>query len=95
MEKVEQNIVKQALRFKQPIPERIANKPELLKGLNVYLQAFLDLSSDRFNEIIAWSSIVRYSEYYGFDFEQTEDLIYFIRNMDAAYLKHVSKKSGK
>jgi len=90
---IEQNIVDQCLRFKTPIPERIANKPELLKGLDIYLQAFLDLSSDRTNEVIAWSSIVTYAGYYGFDFEQTEDLIFFVRAMDEEYLKYVNRKN--
>jgi len=93
MEQVEQNIIDQCLRFNEPIPERIANKPELLKGLNVYLQAFLDLDSDRLNEVISWSSIITYAGYYGFDFEQTEDLIFFVREMDTAYLKHMNKKN--
>ncbi len=84
---IEKDIVTQCLRFKQPIPERILNKPELQKGLDIYLQAFLDLSLDRTNEAIGWSSIIAYAQYYGFDFEQTEDLIFFIRAMDEEYLK--------
>jgi hypothetical protein len=36
----EQAIAKQAMRAGQPLPDRIANAPELEVGLQLYLQAF-------------------------------------------------------
>ena len=40
-------IAQQSVRMGQPLPARIANAPELMLGLQVYLQAFFDLDSER------------------------------------------------
>lgn len=96
---VEQNIAKQAMRSGKPSPERIANAPELTNGLQVYLQAFFDLDAERTHALaltpIPWTSINAYSKAYGFDEEQTEDLLYLIRKMDNAHLARLSKKQPK
>jgi hypothetical protein len=96
MGKHEQAIIAQAIRNNRPIPERIANAPELLPGLEIYLQAFFDLDSERSHAMgptaIPWTSIVNYARAFDFDEEQTEDLIYLIKRMDAENLKEVSKK---
>lgn len=96
---IEQNIAKQAMRFGEPLPERIANAPELINGLQVYLQAFLDLDAERNHALslspIPWASINEYSKAYEFDEEQTEDLLYFIRKMDNEHLKRLSKRQPK
>jgi len=96
MKPVEQNIVKQAIRFGEPIPERIANAPELKLGLELYLFAFFDLDAERTHAFsptpIPWSSIKSYAEFYEFSFEQTEELFFYIREMDNAHLKKIAKK---
>ena len=81
---VEQNIIKQAKRFGNPIPDFIANKPFLMPGLELYYEAFQELATCRRNGQIAWESIAYYATFYGFDEEQTEDLFYHIRAMDSA-----------
>lgn len=80
------------------MPDRIANAPELMQGLEVYLHAFFDLDAERTHALsltpIPWTSIKDYAIAYEFDEEQTEDLIYLIRKMDTAHLKRLSSKNG-
>jgi len=96
---IEQNIAKQAMRSGQPLPERIANAPELKPGLSLYLQAFFDLDAERTHALtltpIPWTSIKAYAEAYEFDDEQTEDLLYHVRRMDDANLQILAKKQPK
>ncbi len=95
---IEQNIAKQAVRSGQPLPERIANAPELQTGLNLFLQAFFDLDAERTHALtltpIPWTSIKAYAEAYDFDDEQTEDLLYHVRRMDDEHLKRLAKKAS-
>lgn len=90
-------MVKQAVRSGQPIPDRIQNAPILRFGLNLYLQAFFDLDSERSQGFglgrIPWLAIKQYAMYYELDIEQTDCLIHFIRAMDAAHLKRVEANS--
>lgn len=93
---IEQNIAKQAMRAGQPLPDRIANAPELIDGLQIYLSAFFELDSDRTHVFsptsIPWSSIHNYAAAFEFDEEQTQDLFYFIKKMDSMHLTRVAAK---
>lgn len=93
---IEQNIAKQAMRAGQPLPDRIANAPELIDGLQIYLNAFFDLDSDRTHVFsptaIPWSSIHSYAIAFELDDEQTHDLFYFIKRMDSKHLERVAIK---
>ena len=93
---IEQNIAKQAMRAGQPTPDRIANAPVLEMGLQLYLQAFFDLDSERSHAMaptpIPWTSIAAYARAFEFDEEQTEDLFFHVRRMDAEHLKRISAK---
>lgn len=96
----EEAIAKQALRAGNPIPDRIANAPELEQGLQIYMQAFVDLDTERSHAMglvaIPWKSIAQYAEVFELDEEQRDDLFFFIRKMDEAHLKRIaSKKPGK
>lgn len=99
MSKSEQQIVAQALRTGQPIPERINNAPELNAGLQLYLEAFFDLDSERSQGLglspIPWSSIKYYAEAYDFDEYQTYCLFLFIKKMDSAHLKRLEVKQNR
>ena len=93
---IEQTIAKQAMRAGQPLPDRIANAPELKTGLNIYITAFFELDCERSHAMaptaIPWRSIKEYAIAYDFDNEQTEDLMFFIRKMDTEHLKRLSAK---
>lgn len=92
----EQAIAKQAMQAGQPLPDRIANAPELEPGLQLYLQAFFDLDSERSHgsgiTSIPWSSISNYAQAFDFDEEQTEDLYFFVRRLDSEHLKKLAEK---
>ncbi len=96
MAPVEQSIAKQAMRQGQPMPDRIANAPELVIGSELFLTAFFDLDSERSHATaptaIPWSSILEYAIVYDFDEEQTEDLLFLIKKMDAAHLKRLQDR---
>ena len=92
----ERIIIRQAIQNRVPIPDSIKNVPELSPGLEIFLSAFFDLDTERNHSFgltrIPWSCIKNYAEYYDFDEEETEDLFYFIREMDNANLKRLDEK---
>lgn len=99
MGKAEQSIARQAMRRGAPIPDRIANAPELQVGLQLYLQAFFDLDSERSHgnglSSIPWSAIKDYALAHDLDDEQTDDLFYFVKKMDKAHLDRLEAKTKK
>lgn len=92
-------MVETAIRNRLPLPNPILNAPQLFQGLEVYLQAFFDLDSERSHSMgltpIPWSSIVRYAEYQQLDSEQTEDLLYYVRAMDNWNLNRLDAESKR
>jgi hypothetical protein len=95
----EQAIMRQAIRAGNAIPDSIANAPELEPGLLLFLQAFYDLDSERSHvnglTPIPWTSMSAYAKAYEFDEEQTEDLFYFVKKLDAEHLKKLSEQLKK
>lgn len=95
----EQHIAKQAYMLGQPLPERIANAPELFLGSELYLCAFFDLDSERSHGMgltrIPWSRIKDYAIAFDLDEQQTEDLLYYIPKMDNANLQRLSDEMPK
>lgn len=85
------------MRRGQPVPDRIANAPELQIGLQLYLQAFFDLDSERSHgnglTPIPWSSIKDYCVANELDDDQTEEMFYFVKRMDGAHLNRLEAKS--
>jgi hypothetical protein len=92
----ERTIAQQAMRSGQPIPDRIANAPELEIGLRLYADAFFELDSERSHGMgltpIPWTSIADYASAWEFDDEQRADLFYFVRKLDQEHLKRLSEK---
>jgi hypothetical protein len=82
-----------------PLPKRIANAPQLAQGLELYYEAFWELSSARAVGFgvgpIPWGVVDSYATRYAFDDEQREDLTYYVRAMDNAYIKHHQPKTGR
>lgn len=100
----EQTIAKQAVRAGQPIPPRIANAPELHVGLELFINAFFDLDSERQAGFsigpIPWSKVKEYCVAYCFDEDLTEDVFYFVKALDNAHMKrleaeHKAKSAAK
>ena len=91
MGKDEKWLIQQAQRQGGPLPERIRNAPELFLGLELYLMAFMELTSCRglgYGAMgpIPWMAIQRYCEVHDIQGEQREDLFYFVQKMDKAYM---------
>lgn len=90
MGKVEQSIIDQALRSKSPIPDKILNAPILREDLTFYLQAYLELETERpvgFGLYrIPWHSIMQYGEYYQLTEDEADRLLFFIRQIDNAII---------
>lgn len=96
---MEQDIIRQAVRSGQPIPDRIANAPKLRIGLRLFLQAFFDLDSERDQGWglgrIPWTAMRQYALFYELDQEQSDALIHFVQVMDTAFLKWAKDKGPK
>lgn len=84
------------MRSGEPIPERIANAPQLLPGLQIYYLAFVELSSCRSGGFslgpIPWLAIDHYAARHEFEDEQYEDLFHFVQALDSEYIKYKEKK---
>jgi hypothetical protein len=85
---VEQRIVRECYLRKHALPDSIQNAPQLFLGLEIYWQAFADLSSCR---AIGWgagpipyTAIVDYARAWGLD---TEDTAFFMSEMDRVYME--------
>lgn len=96
MERSERQIVKSAMMQGHVIPDKILKRPELILGLDLYLEAFFDLEHDREYGMnlspIRWSTIRNYCIVNNFDEEQTEKAHYFIRSLDLTYMEIQNKK---
>ena len=79
----------------------IDNWPELQPGLEVYLEAFYELCSDRPQAMsgispIPFTSICKFAEAYGLRGEDFEDLRYFARVLDKAFIEwHEDRRPAK
>jgi hypothetical protein len=95
----EKTIIEQCYYFKRPLPDRIANAPELELGLELFLSGFLDLTSCRsigFGEgPIPWLAIDRYCTVHDIVDDQREDFFYHIQKLDGVYLEWRSKEMEK
>lgn len=93
----EKKIIEQCVMHKMPLPDKIANAPELYFGLELYYKAFLDLTTCRGQGYgtegpIGWLAIREYADAYDLSGEQREDLFYHIQHMDSAYLDFKAKR---
>lgn len=95
---IEQNIIAQAKRCRDPIPERIRNKPRLHFNLSFFLDAFLELDTDRDVGMgfgpIPWSSLHNYAVVHELCGGAYDDFMYLLRQLDNAYIKHITSKGA-
>ena len=91
-----QNVIKQAKRFNQPLPDGYVDEPVLYLGLDIYLEAFYELSSNRSTGFdigpIPWTAVCQYSEFYGFEGLQSYALFHHVRALDNVYLEIMRKR---
>jgi hypothetical protein len=89
-------IIRQCLADGLPLPERMQNAPRLWLGLELYWQAFWDLTTCRTSgwsvAPIPWSAMKEYAEVLELDDEQRESMFYLVRAMDNAYMDFRARK---
>lgn len=87
------------VRDGQPLPDHIQNAPELTQGLELFYNAFQDLSSCRTAGMslgpIPWTAMDQYCVRYGINGEQRDDLFHHVEKLDEAYREYVEKKAEK
>ena len=92
-------IMQQALRLNAPLPDKIANTPDLELGLDFYLEIYLDLCSDKdvgFGEgPIPWSSMNEYAYRYDITGDDFERMVAIVRSADAEIVKHRQKDAKR
>lgn len=96
---MEQDIIASCVRRRIPLPDKIADAPRILTGLEPYYIAFWELSTDRPSGFgagqIPWSSIDRYAAREGMGHDEYLDLIDMIRAMDRAFLAYSKEKQAE
>lgn len=96
---LEADLIRQATSQGHPIPDRIANKPQLDIGLQLYYTAFFNLTTCRPSGFgvcpIPWTAIREYALTFEFDSYQEEALYSHIRSMDSVFMKFHEDKADK
>ena len=97
MGQAEQRIIHDCYRRKRPLPERIANAPDLFTGLELIFDAFIELNTTRQTgwspgPIPAWA-IYEHCDILGLTDDEIADMHCLIRKMDQAFLTYMTRKS--
>jgi hypothetical protein len=93
----EVTIIKAAQHGGFPLPNKIANAPQLTLGLDLYMQAFTDLTSCRAGTYnsegpIPWNAIYHWACVRDLTEEQFSDTCFMIGEMDEVYLAFKARK---
>ena len=93
--------MEQAYKRGLPLPEFIRNAPVLLPGLDIYYEAFQELSTCRpyiglegVPGPIPWTAVDRYGVSKGFDGEAQDYLEKLVRALDDEFLTYTREKQG-
>lgn len=85
-------MISAAIRRRQPLPDVIANAPQLFPGLEAYYEAFTELSTCRTNGMamgpIPWSAINEYAKRYDYTGEGFDYLVRMVRALDDTFLAY-------
>jgi len=97
--KTEAAIIELARKTGMPLPDKIANKPQLIGGLELYWKAFVELSSDRAISMaegpIPWSSMNSWALRHGIYGNDFDRFVAVVRGVDEAYLQKRGKSKKK
>ena len=93
---IEKIIIRQCLKEKRDFPEKIKNAPELINGLDIFWDAFMELSDSRPSGMgygcIPWVVINQYCRYHKFSADQEEAMHYHLKEMDLVFISHHARK---
>lgn len=81
------------MRSNQPLPDPIANAPEIPLGLEFFYRIFQELCSERVDGPIPGSAIRAYNRDENIVGELADDVIYHVRNLDDVLLKYQQRKT--
>ena len=88
--------MEQCLREGIPFPDKIANAPDLLPGLELYYLAFMELTDSRQIGMglgpIPWKVVHDYCDAHDLSQDQREEMHHHIKEMDAVYLEFNRRK---
>lgn len=93
----EVTIIQQSIRQRREIPDIIANAPQLLPGLQLYWNAWMDLWTCRreSGSMIPWSEIQYWADSNTLPPLQVADLHTHIRALDLAFLAWKRDKDAR
>lgn len=90
-----QGFQKSAKRFNKTVTTEQA-EPKLRYGLQFYIDAFLDLDTERCHAMgwqrIPWHAVWQYGTAHRLNSEQMDDLVTFIARMDVAHIARLDEK---
>lgn len=96
---MERSIIESCIKRRIPLPEKIANAPRILKGLEGFYIAFWELSTDRQSGMgagpIPWTAINLYCQREGVTGEDYDYLLDMVRAMDRVFLDYQKEKSDE
>ena len=96
---MERTIIKNCMRDGISLPKRIQNAPDLQLGLELFYTAFIDLHTCRPSgwgvSPITWTAIAEYARMYEMGDCLRDDLFFYIREMDKAYMDYTIAKQKK
>lgn len=94
----EQHLTRLAKRAGRPLPDKIANKPRLHYGNDVYLYALQDLDSERSAGFglsrIPWSTVHSYAVAHQLVGDALHDFVYTVTRVDAGYVEAINKREN-
>lgn len=90
--RTERRILQDCQRLRMPVPDAIANAPELDFGNDFYFSAYLELSSCRTDGPIPWTAIADYCRAFDLCDDEVEDLMRVVRLVDSDILEYKAAK---
>jgi hypothetical protein len=80
--RTEKRMLEDCHRYRMPVPDAIANAPELQFGSDFYLSAYLELSSCRTDGPIPWTAIADYCIAHHLDDDMVSEMMFIVRTVD-------------
>lgn len=82
------------------LPARVENAEYVRDGLELYWTAYTELTTCRPQSMggcppIPWTAVATYAQIHGFDDDQLNDLVYFVRRLDDTYAKWYEKHEAR
>lgn len=95
----EEKLVEQMIRDGIELPDHLKNAPSLLVGLELFYNAFQELTTCRQLGMslgpIPWTAIDVYCIRYSLEGDQRDDVFFHVENLDDEYRNEVEKKAAK